>query len=129
MGAETISADLERQAAPAPSPRRPLLAIGVGHALTLDTMLGDHATRTEATGTTREGREREAKEAFESALHDIDPSIPRLVPISTRRLLGRTRKTAGKAAPDDKAAPAGAVVTGAPANAGAPDGGQSANKP
>jgi hypothetical protein len=46
----------------------PLLAIAVGHALTLQGMLDDHTTRTETNGTNREGREREAKEAFDTAL-------------------------------------------------------------
>jgi len=49
----------------------------------------------------------------------FDPSIPRLVPIATRRLLGRTRRAAAadKASPADKAPPAGA-----PASAAAPNG-------
>lgn len=38
-------------------------------------------------------------DAFEAA-HDIDPTIPRLVPIATRGLLRRARKEAEKAAPE-----------------------------
>jgi len=42
--------------------------------------------------------------AFERA-HDLDPTIPRLVPISTRRLFNR--KSAKKAKPDDEGTPKG----------------------
>jgi hypothetical protein len=39
-------------------------------------------------------------DAFEKA-HDIDPTIPRLVPISLRRHFGKhVRKAAAKAAPE-----------------------------
>lgn len=55
-------------------------------------------------------------DVFEAA-HDIDPAIPRLVPIATRRLLGRTRKSADKAAPNDKAGAPGAT---APTNKAVP---------
>ncbi len=62
-------------------------------------------------------------DCFEAA-HDIDPSIPRLVPIATRRLLGRTRKAASadKGAPEEQGAPADTAVTGAPVTSGEPNG-------
>ena len=72
-------------------------------------------------------------DVFEAA-HDIDPSIPRLVPIATRRLLGRTRKATEKGpltddVTADKPAPAGAPVPGNPAHAPDPNGGQLVDKP
>jgi hypothetical protein len=53
-------------------------------------------------------------DVFEAA-HDIDPSIPRLAPIATRRLLGRTRRAVDTAAQGNGAAAPGGAASATPA--------------
>ena len=61
----------------------PLLGIAVSHAITLQGLLEDHTTRAETSGVNREGRERDARDAFGAALLLRDQAITMLRPIVT----------------------------------------------
>ncbi|MFO0590318.1 MAG: hypothetical protein U0441_22440 [Polyangiaceae bacterium] len=76
-----------------------LLGLAVARSLTLQGMLDDHNQRTESSGMTREGREQEAKEAFDSALLLRDQAISVLRPVvaGDRELTAQVESAVGSA--------------------------------
>ena len=86
----------------------PLLGIAVGHAITLHGLLDDHTSRTETSGMNREGRERDARDAFGAALLLRDQAIAMLRPIVTgdQELSDTVASTVGTADTPEKLAKA-----------------------